>query len=348
MQVDKLVYFALLLKRCLSKRDPRPDEMIVRIFTEKLNSYRNSHGLEEGYEQNARSIQYIIIMAQELEILFGNNKMTPWGTTLEFLTPEEIPIDLPMEFRIFFLKCFLLENYAFIRSLSDHLQKFGEMIDDFSWYKETKTPVREGLTNHAFSVYIHSLRTAYSSVNSIGLQRRYLRLYRRAMKTGKTAKALLPKLKPSLGLMEDLGLLKMRKTNNSRISFSDYGGHKPCLEILKRFPDYKTLSREENVIPILLEAYGCSGKKTLSDQELLHEMEDLYIHISDPIFNVCDIDTLINVTTLQKNLQGYALRESEIRQVIIDASKKDRRKYQILSDRQGKNRFLKIAKDLVS
>lgn len=342
MQVDKLVYFALLLKECVNKREPRPDETIVRIFTEKLDSYKNKHGLEEGYVQNSRSIEYIITMAHELEILFENNKFTPWGRTLEFLTPEEIPVELPTEFKIFFLMCFLFENYAFIRSLSDHLQKFGEMIDDISWYREIKATPREGLINHAFSVYIHSLRTAYNSVDSIGLQRRYLRLYRQAMKRGKTAKALYPKVKPSLGLMEDLGLLKNRRANENSISFSDCKGHKPCLEILKRFPDYKTLSREENVIPLILEAYGYSGKKTLSYQDLLQDMEDLYIRLSDPVFNVCDIYTLIDVTVVQKDLQGYALRESEVKQVIIEASKKDRRKYQILSDRHGQNRFLKI------
>jgi hypothetical protein len=342
MQVDKLVYFALLLKECVSKREPRSDEMIVRIFAEKLDSYKNRHGLEEGYEQNSRSIEYIITMAHELEILFENNKFTPWSTTLEFLTPEEIPVELPTEFKIFFLKCFLLGNYALIRSLSDHLEKFSEMIDDISWYREIKASPREGLINHAFSVYIHSLKIAYNSVNSIGLQRRYLRLHRQAMKGGKTAKALYHKVKPSLGLMEDLNLLKNRKANGNRISFSASKGHKPCLEILERFPDYKTLSLEENVIPLILDAFGYSGKKTLSDQDLLQDIEDLYIRLSDPVFNVCDIHALIDVTVVQKDLQGYALRESEVKQVITEASKKDRRKYQILSDRHGQNRFLKI------
>jgi hypothetical protein len=344
VQVDKLVYFALLLKECVSKREPRSDEMVVRIFAEKLDSYKDRHRLAEGYEQNSRSIEYIITMAHELEILFENNKFTPWGMTLEFLTPEEIPIEFPAEFKIFFLKCFILENYAFIRSLSDHLEKFSEMIDDISWYREIKTTPREGMINHAFSVYIHSLKTAYNSVNSIGLQRRYLRLYRQAMKGGKTAKALYHKVKPSLGLMEDLNLLKNRKANGNRILFSDYKGRKPCLEILKRFPDYNKLLREENIIPMILDAFAYSGKKTLSDQDLLQDIEDLYIRLCDPVFNVCDIHTLIDVTVIQKDLQGYALRESEAKQVIIEASKKDKRKYQILSDRHGQNRFLKITR----
>ena len=95
-------------------------------------------------------------------------------------------------------------------------------------------------------------------------------------------------------------------------------------------------------MPILFQAYGYLGKERLSDQELLREVENLYPNLSDPVFNVCDIDTLINVIVVQECLKGHALKESEVKQAIVDASKKDRRKFQILPDRHGKNRFLKI------
>ena len=342
MQVNKIVYFALLVKRCVNTRQPRSDATVARKFDEALNSFKRNHRLEEGYEQNKRSIQYIITMAKELEIISRNNKLTPWGRTLEFLAPDEIPIELPIEVKIFFLKCFLLENYAFVKSLHNHLQKFREIRDEYSWYAKIKTLPKNELVNHAFSVYVHALKIANESVNSLAIRRRYLRLYRQALRRGKTAKALYHKIKPSLGLMEDLNFIERRKANNNKISLSEKNGHKPYSEIMKRFSSYKTLALEENLIPTLLEAYGYTGKKMLSTQEIISNIESLYKRLSDPVFKVCEINTLINIVVVQKGLQGFKLNESKVKEIIVEAPKKDMYRYQILSDRYGKNRFLKI------
>ena len=74
----------------------------------------------------------------------------------------------------------------------------------------------------------------------------------------------------------------------------------------------------------------------------ISNIENLHKRLSDPVFKVCDINTLINITVVQKGLQGYNLTESNVKETIIEASKKDMYKYQILSDRYGKDRFLKI------
>ena len=343
MQVNKIVYFALLLKRCVNIREPRSDTVVARIFHEALNSFRRNHRLVEGYEQNKRSIQYIITMAKELEIIFANNKLTPWGRTLEFSTPDEIPIELPIEFRIFFLRCFLLENYAFVKSLHDHLQKFREIRDEYPWYEKISTLPKNELINHAFSIYVQALKIASESVGNLATRRRYLKLYRQALRRGKTAKALYPKIKPSLGLMEDLNFIKKRKVNNNKISLSEKNGHKPYSEIMKRFSNYKTLvSEKNNLFPILLEAYGYTAKRGLSNQEIISNIENLYKRLSDPVFKVCDINTLTEMTVVQKGLEGYKLNEPEVKGTVIEASKKDMYRYQILPDRYGKNRFLKI------
>jgi hypothetical protein len=345
MQVDKAVYFALLVKKCIDPRQPRSDASVVRMFNDALKIFKLHHNLEEGYEQNQRSIEYIVSMAKELEIVFKNNKQTPWGRALEFLTPDEVPLELPVETRIFLLKCFLLENYAFVKSLYDHLTKFSNLRDDYSWYKETSVPRTEkGLANHAFSVYLQAIRIAADSVDRVVVKRRYLKLYRKASRTGKTAKALYPKIKPSLGLMEDLNLIERRKHVDDKISFLQRNGHKPYPEIMTRFSAYKTIVSEENksLASTLIEAFGYPKTRTLAKGEIISCVEDLYKKLSDPVFGVCDVNTLINVMVTEKGLQGYKLNEFEVKETIMEASKKDTYKYQMLSDRLGHYRFLKI------
>jgi hypothetical protein len=344
MQVDKLTYFALLVKKCVNEREPRSDPAVTRIFIEALNSFKKNHNVQEEYKQNERSIQYIIAMSRELEIIYRNNKLTPWGTAIAFFTPDNVPVELPMGLRILFLRAFLLENYAFIRSLHDHIREFSIVRDSISWYRDIKALPQTGLLNSAFSVYINALKLAYKSADGIAVQRRYLALYRQAMKKGKTAKALIPKIKPSLGLMEDLDLLKKRRTNNDQVSLRETDGHEPYAEIMKRFPDYKTLVAEDKrfLTSILLEVYGYIGERSLPEDEVISVLENLYTSLADPIFNVCDLDTLVNVFVTQKKLEGYKINEIETREAIVRASRKDRYKYQILPDRQGKNRFIKI------
>lgn len=348
MQVDRIVYFAILLSRCVKAREPISDALASRRFEEALSSFKMKHRIEEGYEQNERSIQYLITMAKELGIIFRNNKLTPWGITLNFFTPtREIPIALPSEFKLFFLKCFLLENYAFVKSLYDHIRNFPEIRDEYSWYRRIDRLPKDELSNHAFSVYIYALKIASMSVDSLAMRRRYLRLYRQTLKKGKTAKALYPKIKPSLGLMEDLDLIKERRDNDKRILLWEKNGHKPYSRILDRLSDYKmvvnTIERgKENLLPIFLEAFGFTGRNILSNQEIMSDIETLYEKLRDPVFKACDINVLVDITVIQKGLQGYQLNESEVKEAIIKASRKDTYRYQLLPDRYGKYRFLKI------
>jgi hypothetical protein len=348
MQIDKIVYFAMLLRKCVDERAPKSDASVTRLFMGILGSFIKQHQLNEGYYQNDRSVAYLLTMSKELEIIYRNNKPTPWGTALAFFVPDDIPMELPTEFKILFAKSFLLENFAFIKSLIIHMEQYQVIRDDFSWYREMKAIPKTGYANNAFSVYIHALKIAYESAEGVALQRRYLSLYRQAAKNGKTAKALLPKMKPPLGMMEDLDLLKKRKSNNNSILFSEMNGHKPCVEIMKRFQDYKSLTktynRDEKLTSILLETYGYEGAKSLDETEILSLSEDMYANLADPVFNVCDLDTLINIIVAQKGIEGYRLSEPEVKEAIIRASKRDRYRYQILPDRRGKNRFLKIKK----
>jgi len=342
MQVDKVVYFAILVSRCVETREPTSNSLVIHRFEAALSSFKASHGIVAGYVQNKRSIEYVVTMAKELGIIFPNNKLAPWGTILSYFTPADIiPTTLPFEFKIFFLKCFLLQNYAFVKSLYDHLTQFPEMRDEYSWYRIVGLPGDE-LSNHAFSVYVHALRLASKSVDSLATRRRYLKLYREALKRGKTAKALYPKIKPSLGLMEDLNLIKERMNNDKKILLSQKNGYRPYSSIIDHFSDYKVLVLEEKLIPILLQAFGYSGKKILSNREIISNIEKLYEQLSDPVFKACDMSTLIDILVIQRGLQGYQLNESDVKEAIIEASKKNIYRYQILPDRYGKYRFLKI------
>jgi hypothetical protein len=345
VQVDKIVYFALLLRKCVKTREPSSDRVIVRKFEEALSSFRNSHGIEEGYRQNKRSMQYVITMGKELEVIFRNNKLTSWGRTLRFFTPtDEIPIELPFEFKILFLRCFLLENYAMVKSVHDHLERFGEIRDDHRWYEKMKKMPKDELVNHAFSVYVQALKIAVESVHSLNKRRRYLDLYKNTVRQGKTAKALYPKIKPSLGMMEDLNLIDKREDSNNKISVSEKRAVKPYSEIIRLFPDYKTLvSRmQEDLLYIILGAFGYTGRRILSGQEMIKHVENLYSQLRDPAFNVCDINTLISITVIQKSLEGYRLKESEVRETITEEQANSRHKYRILPDRYGEKRFLRI------
>lgn len=283
-------------------------------------------------------------MAKELEIVFRNNKLTPWGRTLEFLTTDQIPTEVPVEFQIFFLKCFLLENYAFLKSLHDHVQRFQEVRDESVWYEKTKPMSKGELVNHAFSVYLHALRTAIESVRSSATRGRYLELYRDALRRGKTAKALHPKIKPSLGMMEDLDLIISRKAHDNRIALSKKNNHTPYRELMECLPNYNVLvsSMNDKLINTLFEAYGYTRDKALSAREIISNVEDLFTQLSDPVFKVCDMNTLIDVAVIQAGLNGYRLMESSVREIVIEESSKAPRKYQILPDRHGKKRFFKI------
>jgi hypothetical protein len=347
MQVDKAVYFALLIKKCADPRQPRSDESIVRLFNNALKAFKVQQKIREGYEQNHRSIEYVVSMAKELEIVFKNNKQTPWGRVLDFLIPDEVPLELPAGAKVFFLKCFLLEDFAFVKSLYDHISRFSKVCDDYLWYKETtgRRPERD-LTNHAFSIYLNAIRIAVDSVDGVIIKRRYLKLYREALRTGKTAKALYPKIKPALGIMEDLNLLERRKSVDGRIGVLQINGHRPYSEIMTRFPSYRAIASEElknnSLVSTLIEVCGYPRIKTLSENEMISCVEDLYKKLSDPVFGVCDMNTLISVIVIEKGLQGYDLSESDVKETIMAASKKDAYKYQILSDRLGHYRFLKI------
>lgn len=347
MQVDRAVYFALLVKKCTDPRQPRSDESAVRLFDDALKKFKFQHNIQEGYEQNQRSIEYILSMAKEFELVFKNNKQTPWGRVLNFLTPGEVPLDLPAETKIFFLKCFLLEDFAFSRSLYDHILRFSKVCDDHLWYKETGERMPEkGLTNHAFSVYLNAIRIAIDSVDRIVVKRRYLKLYRQALRTGKTAKALYPKIKPALGIMEDLGLIERRKNVDAAIGFLQANDHKPYPELMTRFPSYKAIVSEElknnSLVSTIIDAYGYTRTKTVSEKEKISSIEDYYRKLSDPVFGVCDVNTLTSIMVVKKGLQGYNLGESDLKETIANASKKDPYRYQILSDRLGHYRFLKI------
>jgi hypothetical protein len=348
MQIDKIVYFAILLRKCVEERVPRPDSTVTRLFLAALHSYMEKHELEGGYHQNERSAAYLLTMSKELEIIYRNNKPTPWGTALAFFVQDVIPKELSTEFKIIFAKYFLLEDFAFIRSLTDHIEQYKVLGDDYSWYRETTALPKGGYANTAFSVYIHALKIAYESSESIALQRRYLSLYRQAGKKGKTAKALFPKMKPPLGMMEDIDLIKKRKSNNNTIQFAENNGYVACIDLMNQFRDYKTLAKtyygNHDLISIILQAYGYQGKKTLDKSGIISILEALYTKLADPVFNVCDLDTLTDILVVQNNIQGYRVTELEVRQVIDEASKKDRYKYQILPDRRGKYRFLKIKK----
>ena len=211
MQIDKVVYFAILLKKCIDVRVPKTDPTVIRLFLGNLQSFIENNSLEEGYKQNDRSAAYLLTMSKELEVIFRNNKLTPWGSALNFFVEDEIPIELSKEFKILFAKYFLLENFAFIKSLTDHEERYRTLKDDYSWYRETVGLPKNGYANTAFSVYFNALKIAYESSEGVALQRRYLSLYREAGKKGKSAKALLPKMKPPLGMMEDIGLIDKRK-----------------------------------------------------------------------------------------------------------------------------------------
>lgn len=345
MQVDKIVYFAILLKKCIKTREPSSDRVIARKFEEALSSFRKNHEIKRGYKQNKRSIQYIITMAKELEVIFRNNKLTPWGRTLEFFTPMgEIPMELPVEFKIFFLRCFLLENYAMVKSVYKHLERFDEIRDNHHWYEAITRMPKEGLANHALSVYVQALKIAVDSVHSLSMRRRYLKLYRETVRRGKTAKALYPKIKPSLGMMEDLNLIIEREISDDIILFSEINAVKPYCEIIRSFPNYEAVVSQthEDLLHIILRNFGYIGSKILSGQETIEHIEKLYGQLRDPAFNVCDINTLINITVVQKGLEGYQLKESEVRETIGKAQENNRHKYQILPDRYGEKRFLRI------
>jgi hypothetical protein len=289
-------------------------------------------------------------MSKELEIIYKNNKPTPWGTGLAFFVPDEVPVELSIEFKILFARSFLLENFAFMKSLTDHMERFEVITDDYSWYSGTKNAPKNGYSNTAFSVYIHALKIAFDSSEDIAIKRRYLALYRQTTKKGKTAKALFPKIKPLLGIIEDIGFIQKRKSNNSAILFAENNGHKPCIELMKLFPDYKlltgTYNRDENLISIILETFGYKGTKMLRESEILSSAEALYPDLADPVFNVCDLDTLISILVVRKGLEGYSISEREVKKVIEGASKKDRYKYQILPDRRGAYRFFKFQKQV--
>lgn len=341
MQVDRIVYFAILVRGC-DVREPKPDTKVARLFEEEFNSFKTDNHISEEFKLNKRSIQYTIRIAKELGIIFRNNKLTPRGRTLAFFTPPgRISIKLPIQYKMCFSKIFLLEDYAFIKSFYDHVQKFKEIRDALSWYKKPEKRSKEQI-NHAFSVYINALRIAIESVKSLATRRRYLKLHRNALKRGKTAKALYHKIKPPLGWMEDINLIEKRKAHNNKILLSEKNGYKPYSRIMKQFSDYKTVVEEEKRISFLLEAYGYEGKTKLTNKEIISEIENLHKALSDPVFKVCDMDTLIDVMVVQEGLNGYQINESNIRDIIVEASKKDRYRYQILSDRYGNYRFLKI------
>jgi hypothetical protein len=348
VQIDKLIYFAILLKKCVDERNPKSDSNITRLFLNYLNFLVQKQQLKEGYSQNERSTAYLMTMSRELDIIYRNNKPTPQGNALGFFVPEEILTELPEGFKILFAKSFLLENYAFIKSLTEHMQQYKVIRDNYSWYHDVKATPENGLVNNAFSVYMYSLKIAYESSEGIGNQRRYLQLYRQAAKKGKTAKALFPKIKPHLGLMEDIGLLKKRKYNDNVILFGENNGHTTCTELMNHFQDYRVLNkvyhRDENLTSIILNFFGYERTKIIHDNEVLLLTEDLYTKLSDPVFNVCDLDTLVNILVVQKGIEGYRLSELEVKEIVTQASKRDRYKYQILPDRHGQYRFLKIKK----
>lgn len=231
-----------------------------------------------------------------------------------------------------------------VKSLHDHLERFGEIRDDYRWYKARKMLPKNELVDHAFSVYVHALKIAVESVHSLDIRRRYLKLYRKAVRRGKTAKALYPKIKPSLGIMEDLNLVNREGPSNNRISFLEKNVVRPYCEIIRFLPNYKTVvSRaQEDLLHTLLRNCGYPGTKIVSGQETIEHVENLYEKLRDPAFNVCDINTLINILVIQKGLQGYRLKESEAREMINEAQTNDRHRYQILPDRYGEKRFLRI------
>lgn len=350
VQIDKIVHFAILLKKCVDKRVPRSDSSVTRLFMDISRSFIEKHQLKEGYSQNERSIAYLLTMSKELEIIYKNNKPTPWGTGLAFFVPNEVPVELSIEFKILFARSFLLENFAFMKSLTDHMERFEVIMDDYSWYSGTKNTPRNGYSNTAFSVYIHALKIAHDSSEGVASQRRYLALYRQTAKKGKTAKALFPKIKPLLGLIEDMGFIQKRKSNNNAILFAENNGHKPFVELMKLFPEYRLLTRtynmDGNLISIILETFGYKGTKILHESEILSFVEALYADLADPIFNVCDLDTLISILVVRKGLEGYSISELEVKRVIERASKKDRYRYQILPDRRGTYRFFKFQKQV--
>ncbi len=142
--------------------------------------------------------------------------------------------------------------------------------------------------------------------------------------------------------MEDLNLIKERRRNDKRILLSQKNGHEPYSKIIDRFSDYKVLVSEERLIPILLQAFGYTGKRPLSNRETISTIESLYERLSDPVFKACDMNTLVDITVIRKGLQGYQINESDVKEVIIEASNKNTYRYQILPDRYGKYRFLKI------
>jgi hypothetical protein len=348
VQIDKIIYFAMLLKKCVDVRVPKSDSSATRSFLDVSHSFIEKNQLREGYSQNERSSAYLLTMSKELEIIYRNNKPTPWGTGLAFFVPEEIPMELSTEFKILFARSFLLEDFAFLKSLTEHMDKFGVITDDYSWYSETKDALKSPYSNTALSVYIHALKIAYESSESVTNQRRFLSLYRQTAKKGKNAKALFHKIKPPLGIIEDIGFIQKRKSSNNAILFAENNGHKPCIELMKLFPDYKlltrTYNRDENLISTILVAFGYKGTKTLRESEILSLAEALYPNLADPIFNVCDLGTLISILVVQKSLDGYSISEPEVKKVIEKASKKNRYKYQILPDRRGVYRFFKFQK----
>ena len=117
---------------------------------------------------------------------------------------------------------------------------------------------------------------------------------------------------------------------------------------MKRFQDYKlltmTYNRSENLTSIVLESFGYQGIKSIDESDILLRSEALYSKLADPVFNVCDLDSLINILVVQKSIEGYKISETDVKLILDKVSKKDRYRYQILPDRRGKYRFLKIKK----
>ena len=129
MQIDKAVYFSILLKKCIDPSVPKPDSTVNRSFLSAVSTFRERNSLKEGY-QNERSAAYLISISKELEIIYRIINRLLGVVPFPFLFQMRFWLILQMSSRfsshnIFSLKIILLSNQ--LPNISKNSRKFKKL-----------------------------------------------------------------------------------------------------------------------------------------------------------------------------------------------------------------------------
>jgi len=334
-QVDEPAYMELLVKLCTSPVQATYTERVAQRLVQEVSS--------RGRKFNVAAAGYAIDLAHALGVVNENNTWTDKGHLVALHCKIknqgiEAEMELDAAERLTHFRLFLEADGAAMHHIAGVSLRDRKIPADHDWNRFSGEMFRD--------IYGAYLVTTSDITERLVLRRELERL--KETFSGKTGAH---KSFIHLQTMTRLGLLHRPEPASQRVYELPVSSGDGLAALLRLIP---TVSALEEIVDKgrwseVAAAVLCVGRgPTISDQELLRVIAQLYRHVSETGVPLCSLDTLVDAVQIHLMTSGFRLLTSgEIIETLMALQRPHPGGVRFHVGRRGRVAFVKISRDLV-